>query len=86
MPTSLLGEKEINCRLGTGHGGEGRHREGIPEGCEELSEVKDVFIISIIVMVSWMGKHFKTYQIIYFNMYCVLYVNYNSKMFLKGKY
>lgn len=50
---------------------------------EELSEVMDMLIISTVVMASWVCKYFKTYQIVYFNMCHVLYVNYNSIVLFK---
>lgn len=45
----------------------------------------DVFIILIVVMVSWVGKFFKTYWIVQFNMCHVLYINSNLKMLFKRK-
>lgn len=60
-------------RLVAGRGGAawGR-REGLHSGTGRVSEMTDVFVISIVVLVSWVYTYIKTYQIIPFK--CVSFI------------
>ena len=69
--------------LGTGQGGGVGREGGITKGGEGLTEVMDVFIISIVVMVSWwvnISKCIRLYTLMC-AMYCTSIIT--QKMFFK---
>lgn len=61
----------VSCRLGAGEGGKGV----IAKGHAATLRVMDMFIIVIMVTVSFMNMYFKTYTS---DMYSLLYISYTS--------